>query len=470
MDDGPPISYDEFRKACSVYRPSELLPFLGRYSAETHGLNELKSETLKTLPPWNFATVARECLLWGKDIPGHRVNQRAVARLFNLLRDVSQSRDDPTLAEVVTPVMHDQFPYQGNPYTDMARAIAILATGWEEFPEWDWTPVFGMPLPQMVRATAVLQGIASMRGRVDLDSFWDPRIGEELAPREDLDRALAYLTRTPENHRADAMKAGVLSETAGQYDYNPLRTHPLVDFGPGTGIIAPEPRLVWHAISMQNLYYVGPAVFGATEFHEQLGKRIESYVGRQLRLIDGAEVTGEVPLDAENKMSIDWFLVLPDLVVLIECKSARLNAKALAGDPRQIAYATEIYLTKARNQVDATARKVQQRDKRVSFLPNDDRPVVGLIVTAEAIWMANSGVPEYGTQGDTPTMVLSLADLEGLVCLPTEELSSRLARVFTNEARRGWNFPQAFGAGLRARDNPILKEANARANFLRGDD
>jgi len=42
--------------------------------------------------------------------------------------------------------------------------------------------------------------------------------------------------------------------------------------------------------------------------------------------------------------------------------------------------------------------------------------------------------------------------------------------VFTNEARRGWNFPQAFGAGLRARDNPILKEANARANFLRGDD
>jgi len=322
----------------------------------------------------------------------------------------------------------------------------------------------------MARATAVLQGIASMRGRVDLDSFWDPRIGEELAPREDLDRALAYLARTPEERRADAMNAGVLRETAGQYDYNPLRTHPLVDFGPGTGIIAPEPRLVWHAISMQNLYYVGPAVFGATEFHEQLGKRIESYVGRQLRLIDGADVTGEVPLDAENKMSIDWFLVLPDLVVLIECKSARLNAKALAGDPRQIAHATEIYLTKARNQVDATARKVQQRDKRVSFLPNDNRPIVGLIVTAEAIWMANSGVPEYGTQGDTPTMVLSLADLEGLVCLPTAELSSRLAHVFTNEARRGWNFPQAFGPGLRARNNPLLKEANARASFLREDD
>lgn len=418
------------------------------------------------LPPWNFATVARECLLWGKDSPGYRVNQRAVARLFNMLRDVSHHGDGPTLAEIVTPIMHDQFPYQGNPYVDMGRAIAILATGWDEFPEWDWTPVFGVPLPEMVRATGVLQGLASMRGRIDLESVCDVRIGAALAPREDLQRALAYLTRTPEQHRANAAKAGVLRETAGQYDFNPLRSHPLVDFGPGTGIIAPEPRLVWHAISMQNLYYVGPTVFGAIEFHEQLGKRIESYVGRQLRLIEGAGVTGEVSLGADNRMSIDWFLVLPDLIVLIECKSARLSAKALAGDTREIARATEMYLLKARNQIDVTASKVRQRDQRVRFLPDDDRPVVGLIVVAEAIWLANSGVPEYGSQGETPTMVLSLAELEGLVCLPTAELNSRLAGTFTNEERRGWSFTQAFGPGLYAQNNPILREAGARARFL----
>jgi hypothetical protein len=467
VEDGPSISYNDFRRACARHRPSELLPFLGRYSAETHGLADLQSQRLRSLPPWNFATVARECLLWGKEIPGYRVNQRAVARLFNMLRDVTQYGDDPTLAEIVTPIMHDQFPYQGNPYTDTGRAIAILATGWDEFPEWDWTPVFGMSLPQMVRATGVLQGLASMRGRIDLESTWDARIGEELAPREDLERALAYLTRTPEQHRANAAKAGVLRETAGQYDYNPLRSHPLVDFGPGTGIIAPEPRLVWHAISMQNLYYVGPTVFGVTKFHEQLGKRIESYVGRQLRLIDQADVTGEVSLDAQNKMSIDWFLVLPDLIVLIECKSARLNAKALAGDTGDMTRTTEMHLEKARRQIDATARKVLQRDERVRFLPDDDRPVVGLIVVAEAIWLANSGVPEYGSQGATPTMVLSLAELEGLVCLPTAELSSRLITTFTNEERRGWSFTQAFGPGLHAQNNPIIRKAGARAQFLR---
>ncbi|KQO64208.1 hypothetical protein [Curtobacterium sp. Leaf261] len=290
---------------------------------------------------------------------------------------------------------------------------------------------------------------------------------EELAPREHVEKALAFLTRTPEEHRAAAAKAGVLVETAGQYDYNPLRDRPFVDFGPGTGIVAPEPRLVWRAISIQNLYYVGPDYFGSKAFHEQLGKRLESYVGRQLRLIDGADVTGEVPLDSENKMSIDWFLVLPDLIVLVECKSARLNAKALAGDAHEIARATTMYLAKARDQIDATARKVGERDKRVSFLPDDDRPVVGLIVTAEPIHLANSGQVEYGRQGETLFIVLSLADLEGLVGVPAAELSSRLAGVFQDEERRTWGFPQSFGKGLEAWRNPIIVEAKNRFAFLR---
>ena len=270
--------------------------------SETPASDHFVLRTLKVLPPSNFATVARECLLWGKDdVPGYRVNQRAVARLFNLLRDVSHYEEDPTLAEIVTPLIHDQFPYQGDTFTDMARAVAVLGTTWDGFPEWDWTKVFGLTLPDMIRATSVLLVAASIGGKVDLDKLWDPRIDEELAPREHVEKALAFLTRTPEEHRAAAAKAGVLVETAGQYDYNPLRDRPFVDFGPGTGIVAPEPRLVWRAISIQNLYYVGPDYFGPKAFHEQLGKRLESYVGRQLRLIDGADVTGEVPI-----FPIDW--------------------------------------------------------------------------------------------------------------------------------------------------------------------
>jgi len=471
MSDGRTISYSEFRRACSAYRPSELLPVLGQYSARTHGTAQLDSERLKTLPPWGFATIARECLLWGKDTPGRHVHENTVPGLFNLLRDVDDTADEPTLAELITPMFHDQFRFQADPFTDMARAIVILGPGWDGLPDWDWTPVFGLSLPDMVRATSVLLGIASGvgLGKVDLSGHWVPLVSTELAPLEDLTKALAYLTLTPEEHHADAVKAGVLDDSVGQYAYNPIQAHPFIDFGPDIGVVSPEPRLVWQAISLQNLYYVGPTYFGEKTFHQDLGKRIEAYVGRQLGLIEVAQITGEVPLDAQNKMSIDWFLVLPDLIVLVECKSARLNAKALAGDPYEIARATQTYLTKARDQIDKTAEKVRDHDRRVSFLPEDDRPIVGLIVTAEPMHMANSGTPEYGTQGDTPTMVLSLSDLERLVRVPTAELSARLAAMFDDPERRTWGFPQAFGLGAQGERNPIIREALNRSRFLRDD-
>jgi len=63
--------------------------------------------------------------------------------------------------------------------------------------------------------------------------------------------------------------------------------------------------------------------------------------------------------------------------------------------------------------------------------------------------------------------VLSLADLEGLVGVPTAELSSRLAGVFQDEERRTWGFPQSFGKGLEAWRNPIIVAAKNRFAFLR---
>lgn len=83
--------------------------------------------------------VARECLLLSNEHRGRPVDQNAVAKLFNLLRDVTHYGNDPSLSEIVTPLMHDQFVYQANPFVEMNRAIAVLGTGWANFPEYDWT-------------------------------------------------------------------------------------------------------------------------------------------------------------------------------------------------------------------------------------------------------------------------------------------------------------------------------------------
>lgn len=461
------VPYAEFRQACRAYRASELLPFLAKYSARLHGIGPLDTQKLRSVAPWDVAVVARECLLWGNDHRARPVNDRVIPRLFNLLRSVVNYGPDPEFSGIVVPILNDQMTLQGNPHVDAARAIAILGTAWGDFAEYDWTPAFGMSLPKMVRATEFLAICASKNdGRVDLDAFWDSEIERRLLPRSEVELALRFLTRTPNQHREHARAAGVLSPESGQYDYNPLRTSPFVDFGPNVGIIAPEPRLVGHSISITNLYFEGPKHFGSKAFHTSLGDRIESYVGRQLDLIPGADVFGELPMNHENAMSIDWFVVLPEVIVLVECKSARLNAKALAGDVSQIRSSVDRYIVKGRRQIDATAAAIRSGEKRLARVPNDHRPVVGLVVTAETIPLANSGLPEYGEQGAVPSMVASIAELEGLVSLPPGEVGPKLLEVFTDKDRRTWGFGLALGVGRDSRRNPIIDAASDRAAFI----
>ncbi|QYX77743.1 hypothetical protein [Streptomyces akebiae] len=47
------------------------------------------------------------------------------------------------------------------------------------------------------------------------------------------------------------------------------------------------------------------------------------YVGRQLRLIPDAEVIGEITYQVKRNwfLSVDWIVVLDDLVLLVEVKS-----------------------------------------------------------------------------------------------------------------------------------------------------
>jgi hypothetical protein len=465
------VSYADFRQACRAYRPSELLPFLAQYSARLHGIEPLETQKLRHVAPWDVAVVARENLLWGNEHRSRPVDGGVIPKLFNLLRDLTHYGPNPTLSEIVVPILNDQSLLQGNPYSDTSRTIAILGTGWDDFPEYDWTPAFGLTLPQMVRATHLLSVFASRgEGRLDLDAFWSPLLDEQLAPRAELDLALKFLTRTPEQHKAHAREAGVFNLAAGQYDYNPLRTAPFVDFGPSIGIIAPEPRLVAHAVSITNLYFVGPKYFGEKAFHKELGERVESYVGRQLSLIEGADVFGELPINRKNDMSMDWFLVLPEVIVLVECKSARLSAKALAGNVDQIRAAVERYITKGREQIDRTAAAIRSGERRLSRVPNDGRPILGIIVTAESMPMANSGMPEYGKQGDIPTMVATVAEIEALVTMPLVEMGPRLIKLFADQDRRTWGFAAALGEGMDPRANPILKTAGARADYLIDDD
>lgn len=469
MDYASRVRYSDFRQACRAHRPSELLPYLGAFSAERNGVGKLELEVIKSTPPWAVAAIARECLLWGNEHRDKPVSWRAVAKLFNLLRDVEVLPGRTSLMRIMTPIVQEQYAYWRSPRVEMARALAVLGTSWPGLPDLDWTKVFGIGLPEMLRATEFL-GVAAvqMHGAVDLDRFFGPgmeRVETDLLPREEAEHALRYLTRTPDEHKADALSAGVLNAQAGEYAYNPLRSAPFVDFGNGVPI-SPEPRLIWQAITLGSLYYAGPKHFGDKKFHTDLGHRMGHYVGEQLKQIEGADVFPEVAYNSQNSMTIDWFVVLPQVTLLVECKSARLSAQGLTGDEDAISHTVARYFDKAREQIDTTAHHVQQGEPRLSRVPRD-RPLVGITVTAEDIHLANYLMLELGRPSVTPALVASLSEVEAMVTLPADEIGERLLAIVADAQRSTWSLKQSLGDGMDPRRNPLLKRVGARSNYLR---
>lgn len=458
------MAYREFRQIVRRYRPSDLIPALAGYSAEAFREGEWPDPTRN--PPWAIAAIARESILYGNDhrhTPVDRGTVRQLVGAFNKTYD----KVDGT-AGILTPLAYEQFPYQESPIEELSRVHALFedsALG----PALDWSEVFGMPLYEAVRAAFALRvWVTEMGGRFDpaiMDlAHIQEEIFEKVAPREQIEKIAAVLTTTVV--AAKEMKAAVpaLDRSLQRWEFNPLAARPLVDLGE-RGIWAPQVMLVDRALYPANLYYRGVDTWGA-DFARVLGARTEAYVGKQLGLVaDENDLHSEItykPGKSEVK-SVDWIWVTPQAVILVECKSARLTLGARAGDPTLPAIA-ERYLTKAREQLDRTANLISARTPPFDQFP-DDRPIVGLAVTCEPIYLGNSNLNEYGIRSTIPSLSLSLRELEQWVCFPASDVVGKLLEILNDPERRTWLFGVALGE-LPDTPNPILEASWKKSAFL----
>lgn len=177
---------------------------------------------------------------------------------------------------------------------------------------------------------------------------------------------------------------------------------------------------------------------GVRGHRPDLGNLFEQYVGRHLRLLPGAQVLPEItygPKSARSK-TVDWIVVLPEVVLLVEVKSAIPTEPVRLGTPD----ATDAIvgkLGKAVSQIDITAQLIADRDPALAGVPAD-RPVLGLAVTLEPFHIANafSLLPA----GRTPVTVADAAEIEVLVTV-------------TERRRAGscWNAPPTLATARPAR-------------------
>lgn len=460
------VSFEEFRQVVRRYKPSELLPVLAHLAAQTANEN-VDLQAARTVAPWGIALIARESILWGTEHRDTPVDAKALRRLFNAynnLYDATVPEEDLTLLGIITPIVYEQFPYQESIYEEVTRTHALLVEGLPHastkvITEEAWSETLGAPLDDMVAATFVLQVGANMNnGWFDPKWLDQPNFATVLDrwPRDVLLHRLDQLTTTRDDFKRAYADAPKPANGCQQYTFNPLTARPFLLMPDGRHL-APQPRLILRTITPGGLYYTGIARLDATQFGADLGLLTEHYVGEQLRTITNAELYPEIKYGKSEQKSIDWFLVLNNVVVMFEVKSSRFGLLQRAADGHEEAITNVI--GGAVSQLTRTDAAIAGNNPAFAHIPND-RPRLGIVVTAEPYYLANSGPARDLIESPRfPTIVASLRDVEMLVTLPPEALGEHLTAIANDSERSTWQLGLALRDVERGHRNPILERA-----------
>jgi hypothetical protein len=391
-------------QACRAYRPTELVPAIARVSSAL-GEPPYADEVKRRWPPWGLAAIARESLLYGNEHRDKAVRDEGMVALLRKFFDADVPRepapgDTGVLVSLVTPILYEQFPWQESMYEELARSHALMIEGLADvstkvISESALAEVLGgVPLGEAIAATFVLQVGAYQNGGL-YDSSWldQDNFKEVLAvyPRRHVEVAAGRLTATQQEFQDDFARWSHGIREHAKFDYNPLVRTPFVELADGV-TVAPAPRLIMRTVTPGGLYYAGLERYG-DGFTTDLGYLFEHYVGRQLRLIDGAEVHPELNYGPRrDKKSVDWFVVLPRLVLIVECKLKRLSLQARAGGPELFPELARA-VGKAYTQLERSVEQIAARAPEFSHIPSD-RPMIALVVSAEPTYVANAYLVE----------------------------------------------------------------------------
>ncbi|MET4096417.1 hypothetical protein [Arthrobacter sp. UYCu712] len=475
------VRYIHFREEVRKYNPNDLIPFLAAEATRHQDLTTAWDDRwVKGFPPWFLAAAARDSLVYG-NVNGHRNREMSPGRFITMRNLFTEAHDNPivgasmTMADLALMLgryAYEQFPYQSSVMEELARPYILFSD--TDVPEQyrrpepdEWKDVLGGTIEQALSASFIIfVGVMHNNGVFDPAVFtadWYSQV-DRVVPSEVGLRVLDILTATVEEAREDGRSAPELPDYLQRYSYNPLVKTPLIDIGDGLRY-APQPQFVLRAMTTENLYYRGMRQWAGDNFGAALGMRVQAYTGRQLRHSGEHTVIEEFRWEQKKRGGVDssdWFLVTPQVTVLIECKSARMGYAAKAGTPDGVKQANTV-LGKAFGQIRNNADEIRAGNPAYAHIPAD-RPLVGLVVTAEPFYTANTPpVREVLPDPGIPTMTISLRELELLAALSPSEVGAGLEDIVANDELYTWPLALALPKVLpnlhEDRDNSLLSDA-----------
>ncbi|MCI9888873.1 hypothetical protein JT358_10445 [Micrococcales bacterium 31B] len=411
----------------------ELIPAIAQASAAL-GEPPYPDSVRHRMPPWGLAAAARDSLLYGNEYRSQAVDETALQKLMHKFQ-IAMDIDDTDVGSkdfsmrLLTRLMYEQLPYQESMFEELARSHAWLVEG---LPDIDTRVITedslaamldGVPIREAIGATFFLQvGAFQNDGAYNPGWLDQPHFTEVLKvyPRTNILKIAGRLTTTPAAFRTAFNDHSVGTATAARFEYNPLMATPFVDMGDGEPV-APATRLIMRTVTPGGLYYAGIAKHGSA-FADDLGVLFEHYIGRQLELIEDAKIEPEIVFGKHGggQKSIDWFVILPHLVILVEVKSSRLGPAARAGEATLVNSLSNT-LGGARQQLSRTVSNLADNHPAFNHIPTN-RPMLGLIVTAEPFYSGTAYLLNHddaaisgGRLPDVPIATVSARDIEHLV-------------------------------------------------------
>lgn len=410
-------------------------------------------------PPWIYAAMARDCVLYSNDHRGKPVDDRAVTRmrnLFSISHDEKEDHPDFSYLSVLGGYVYEQIPYQVPIKEELARAYLLWVDtpGTEGWPgSVDWTELLGGSIEDAL-AVSFMIAVGVMKNGGHFDPQWlasdaYQALGE-MVPAAAVARAVMdKLTATIAEARADGRSAPELPPAYQRYAYNPLIKTPLMDIGDGLRY-APQPQFLLRAMAPQNLYYRGMRLWADKNFGAIMGARVAAYTGRQL------QHTGEHTVFQEfrwNKKGVggidssDWFLITPQATILIECKSAQMKLGARAGTLIGLQEANET-ISKAYRQLANNAAEIRTGNTAYAAIPSG-RPLIGLVVTAEPFYHANDRAVRMTIKDPgLPVLTVSLRDIEMLAVLSPSQVGTALLAIVQDDVLNTWMLSKSLAEVL----------------------
>lgn len=461
------VSDYQYRQRVRRYKPSSLVPLIAATAARYREQQEWLNSPYRKYLPWALADAARVSLAYGTEFNRAQATERDLLQILN-----AYSRfDNPFLRNqdlraFMLRMAGEQMTWQVPEYESLARTAAIftqtpplqpmecLVPGWD-------TELFGCTLREYV-GTAQLLWVSA----VNCAGWFDPAVfdtpdGELIASyvsRETVLHVLdAHFAASIEQFRSENTEAAARAgddDHLRRFTHNPLRSHPLVT-GFGPGYLCPIPHLAWAKAAPWGIYFTGRGRYG-NQFTRDLGHLFEQYIGRLLKLLPGAVVIPEITYGprTNRRKTIDWIVVLPEVVLLVEVKSAIPAEPIRLGTPDAADAVSK--LSRACEQIDITAQLIADQNPALSAVPAG-RPILGLAVTLEPFHLANARFDPL-TVTRTPVTVADAAEIENLVTItdtpPGQLLLDRAADV----VRSTWPLDAVLQDHSRDR-NPVLDKA-----------